>query len=225
MVDYKLQAAERAQQGKQVRQLRSSGSIPGVIYGREVENKLVSLEDLTFKRVFHQAGHSSLVQLAVGDAAPVNVLISDVQTDHLGRIIHVDFHQVKMDEVVTAEVPIKLVGEAPGVFNLGGTLVQPLEELEVEALPADLPQAIEVDISGLENLEDSISVSDLKISDKVTVMTDAHELICRVDAPRTDEEMAELEAEMGDELPEDLAEEKEAAATAAEESKEDKPKE
>ena len=225
MVDYKLVAEQRAQQGKQVQQIRQSGKVPGVVYGREVENVLVALDDLAFKRVYGQAGHSSLVELTVGDAKPVNVLIADVQSDHLGRLLHIDFHQVKMDEVVRTEVPIKLIGDAPGVFNQGGTMVQPLETLEVEALPADLPQAIEVDISGLENFDDSISVSDLKLDSKLTVLTDEHELICRVEAPRTDEEMAELDAEMGDELPEDLADEKEAAAAAAEESKEDKPKE
>ncbi|MCC7543170.1 50S ribosomal protein L25 [bacterium] len=223
MVEFKLKAVERTQQGKQVRQLRKSGQVPGVVYGREVENRLVALDDLTFKRIYHQAGHSSLVELVLGDDKPVNVLIADVQTDHLGRILHADLHQVKMDEVVRANVPVKLIGDAPGVFNLGGTLVQPLEELEIEALPADLPQAIEVDIAGLENFDDSISVSDLKLDSKLVVLTDGHELICRVEAPRSDEEMAALEAEMGDELPEDLAEEKQAAETAAEESKEAKP--
>ncbi|MEI6481607.1 MAG: 50S ribosomal protein L25, partial [Candidatus Saccharibacteria bacterium] len=194
MTNSTISAVSRTEQGKKLKELRSAGKVPGVVYGREVENKLIALDDLTFKRTFHSAGHSSLITLEIEGSEPVQVLIADVQTDHLGRILHADFHQVKMDEIVKADVPIRLIGEAPGVFNMGGTLVQPLEELEVEALPGDLPQSIEVDISGLVAFEDSITVADIKLSDKVAVLTDEHELVCRIEAPRSDEEMAALEA-------------------------------
>lgn len=212
----KLQVETRTDMGKKAQQLRTSGKIPAVLYGRGDTNQSVAVDALVFAKAFQKAGHSGLVELTVGDAKPVNVLIQDVQTNHLGRPLHIDFYQVKMDEAIRTEVPLKLVGEAPGAFNLGGSLVQVLEEVEVEALPANLPNTIEVDVSGLEELESSLSVADLVAPDKVTILTDGHELVCRVESPRSEEEMAELDAEMGEEVkPEDTegAETAEADAT------------
>lgn len=212
----KLQVETRTDMGKKAQQLRTSGKIPAVLYGRGDTNQSVAVDALVFAKAFQKAGHSGLVELTVDDAKPVNVLIQDVQTNHLGRPLHIDFYQVKMDEAIRTEVPLKLVGEAPGAFNLGGSLVQVLEEVEVEALPANLPNTIEVDVSGLEELESSLSVADLVAPDKVTILTDDHELVCRVESPRSEEEMAELDAEMGEEVkPEDAegAETTEADAT------------
>lgn len=212
---YSLTVAQRTATGKQVKQIRQKGLVPGVVYGREVETLAVSVEGLTLSRIFNRAGRTGLVELSVGDAKPVHVLITDLQTDHLGRARHVDFHQVKMDEVVRTAVPLRLIGDAPAVFNLGGSLVQNLEELEVEALPAFLPQHIDIDISGLEELESHISVSDLKVPEKVTVLTDEQEQVCKVESPRSEEELAELDAEMGDTAPPEEGEalEGEAAST------------
>ncbi len=158
-----------------------------------------------------------MIELMIDASDPVNVLIHEVQTNHLGRPLHVDFYQVKMDEAIRTEVPLKLVGEAPGVFNLGGSLVQALEEVEVEALPANLPSSIEVDVSSLEELESSLSVVDIVVPEKVTILSDEHEMVCKVEAPRSEEEMAELDAEMGEEVkPEDVEEAEEASEQPAE---------
>lgn len=211
----KLQVETRTDTGKKAQQVRTSGKIPAVVYGRGDTNQSVAVDVLVFAKAFQKAGHSGLVELAVDDAKPVNVLIQDVQTDHLGRPLHIDFYQVKMDEAIRTEVPLKLVGEAPGAFNLGGSLVQVLEEVEVEALPANLPNAIEVDVSGLEELESSLSVADLQVPDKVKVLTDEHELVCRVESPRSEEELAELDAEMGEEVKPEDAENAEAGETEA----------
>lgn len=196
----KLKVEDRSDLGKKVRQVRASGKIPGVVYGRNQENHSVAVDALIFSKAYHQSGHSGLIELSVGEAKSVNVLIHDVQTNHLGRPIHVDFYQVKMDELIRTEVPLRLVGDAPGAFNLGGSLVQVLEEVEVEALPANLPSAIEIDVSVLEELESSLSVADLKVPDKVVILTDGHEMICKIESPRSEEEMAELDAEMGEEV-------------------------
>lgn len=196
----KLKVETREKIGKKARQERAVGKIPGIVYGREFKPQAVSVEALVFAKAYHKAGHSGLVELAVGESKPVNVLIHDVQTNHLGRPLHIDFYQVKMDEAIRTEVPLKLVGEAPGAFNLGGSLVQVLEEVEVEALPANLPSHIDVDVSVLEELEASLSVANIVVPDKVTVLTDEHEMICRVEPPRSEEEMAELDAEMGEEV-------------------------
>lgn len=213
MEQYTLVATRREETGKAVKKLRSTGKIPGVVYGSGVDSRVISVDDLVLSRIFQKAGHTGLVELSIGDAKPVHVLISEVQTNHLGRIQHVDFHQVKMDEIVRTEVPLRLVGDVPAVFNLGGSLVQVLEEVEVEALPAFLPSSIEVDVSGLEELEATLSVADIQMPDKVTLLSDPQETICKVEAPRTEEEMAALDAEMGDEVPAEVAEGEEAEAT------------
>jgi large subunit ribosomal protein L25 len=210
-----LQVEARTDMGKKAQQVRNSGKVPGVIYGRGDTNQSVAVDALVFAKAYQKAGQSGLIELSVGEAKPVNVLIQDVQTNHLGRPLHVDFYQVKMDETIRTEVPLKLVGDAPGAFNLGGSLVQVLEEVEVEALPANLPSAIEVDVSGLEELESSLSVADLKTPDKVTILTDTHELVCRVESPRSEEEMAELDAEMGEEVKPEDADAAETEATDA----------
>lgn len=220
MEQYTLAATRRDETGKAVKKLRTTGKIPGVVYGSGVDSQIVSVEDLVLTRVFHKAGHTGLVELSVGETKPVHVLISEVQTDHLGKIQHVDFHQVKMDEIVRTEVPLRLVGDVPAVFNLGGSLVQVLEEVEVEALPAFLPSSIEVDVTGLEELEASLSVADIKMPEKVTLLTDLQETICKVESPRSEEELAALDAEMGDEVPADEeGEEGESAAAAPEAEK------
>lgn len=188
----------RQSTGKALASLRSNGHVPGVVYGKGVESRMISVDELALARLYSHAGSSSLIELTLDDQKPVHVLIHDVQKTHLGKLSHVDFLQVKMNESIRTEVPLKMVGDAPGVFNLGGSLVQNLEEVEVEALPANLPSAIEVDVSGLEELDASLSVADLKIPDGVTLLTDAHELVCRVEAPRSEEELAELDAEMGE---------------------------
>lgn len=211
MEQFTLPVAVRTETGKATKRVREEGKVPGIVYGRDVEPQIVSVEDLVLTRIFHKAGHTGLIELAIGDKKPVHVLITDVQTNHLGRIQHVDFHQVKMDEIVRTEVPLRLVGDAPAVFNLGGSLVQTLEEVEVEALPAFLPSHIEVDVSGLEELEVGLSVADIVMPDKVTLLTDVQETVCKIEPPRSEEEMAALDAEMGDEVPAEVAEGEEAA--------------
>lgn len=209
----KLQVVVRSDIGKKAQQVRNNGKIPAILYGRGNSNQVVAVDTQLFAKAFQRAGHSGLIELSVDDAKPVNVLIQDVQTSHLGRPLHIDFYQVKMDETIRTEVPLKIVGDAPGAFNLGGSLVQVLEEVEVEALPANLPNAIEVEVSGLEELESSLSVADLKAPDKVKILTDEHELVCRVESPRSEEELAELDAEMGEEVKPEDTENAEAEAT------------
>ncbi len=213
--EFTLKATGRTEQKKQVKALRESGQIPGIIYGNDVENQMVKVSQLEFLKVFHKAGSSGLVELSLDEHKPLHVLITETQNDHLGNPIHIDFHQVNMNEVIRTEVPLRLIGDAPGVFNLGGSLIQTLEEVEVEALPANLPQAIEVDISGLEEFDAHLSVSDLVVPADVTVLTDEHEMVCKIEAPRSDEEMAELDAELGDEVGEAAAEEGDAPADEA----------
>ncbi|MGE5298179.1 MAG: 50S ribosomal protein L25 [Acidobacteriaceae bacterium] len=188
-----LNAKLRTLLGRATKQVRRNGSLPAVIYGHGQDTKSLELNEREFLKVFKQAGESTLVSLDVeGKAVPV--LIHDVQHHYLtGKPIHVDFYAVKMTEKLTATIPIHLIGEAPAVKTLGGTLVKNLSEIEVECLPADIPPFVEADLSKLNSFEDAVRVSDLKFSDKVKVLANADEMIVGVEAPRTEEELKELE--------------------------------
>ncbi len=139
---------------------------------------------------------SSLLTLTVDGGSEHPVIVRDIQIHPLkGHITHIDFYQVRLDEEITAEIPLEFVGESPAVKDLGGTFVRNIDAVEVEALPQDLPHDIEVDISILDTFEKVIHVSDLKVPQGVKVMLEPGEVIALVQEPRTQEEIdAELAA-------------------------------
>lgn len=174
--------------------------IPAIMYGHGFDSRSISVQRNVFNKLFSVAGSSRLVDVAVDGEAPVKALIKEVQRHPLTmEPIHVDFHQVRMDEKMTVEVPIKFTGESEAVKALGGTLVKSLDEVEVTCLPADLPSFIEVDISKLVSFDERISVSDLVVAPGVVIHEDPRTMIANVVAPMTEEEFAKLEAsQVGD---------------------------
>src|SRR5207253_2351160 len=157
---------------------------------------------------YAHAGGSKLVSLQIGNAKANNVLIHDAQLDaRTGAVTHVDLYQVRMDEKIKTELPLRFVGESTAVYQDEGTLLKNLEAIEIEALPGDLPEALEVDISILDDFEKTIHVSDLVAPNGVEILTDGEELVAKVDPPRTDAEMEELDEAVTEELPEGVAEE------------------
>ena len=121
-------------------------------------------------------------------------LAKEIQRDPVKRhYLHVDFYAVKMDEKVKAHVPVVLKGEAPAVEDLDGILTLGLDEIEIECLPGDLVNSIEVDISSLAELNSSISVADLQFPETLTVLSDPDSMVVRIEAPRTVEEVEALE--------------------------------
>jgi large subunit ribosomal protein L25 len=208
-----ITAKTRDSLGKKVAGLRKDGQIPAVVYGNSKENANVTLDGKEFSRAFATAGHSAIVELKVDDNAGENVLIQDVSMDPVrNEIAHADFYRVNMNKAIRTEVPLHFVGEAPAVFQQEGSLFKNIEEVEVETLPANLPPHIEVDISGLDDFSKSIHISDIKAPEGVEILVDAEQLICKVDPPRSEEEMAALEEEIGEAIPEGAAEEGEEAA-------------
>jgi len=195
-----ITATKRAVSGKEVKKLRNAGKLPAVLYGYDVENQQIEISERDFAKVFKSAGESTLVSLVVeGKAHPV--LIHEVQNHYLtDRPIHVDFYAINMAEKVKVKIPIHFNGEAPAVKALGGTLVKNLSEVEVECLPADLPHALEVDISILSTFEDAVRISDLKVSNKVTIHGRPEEVVVTVVAPRSEEEMNALNAEVKEDV-------------------------
>ena len=184
-----IKAEKREIQGKNTRHLREKGKIPAVIYGAGKENVLLELELKDFERVFRQAGESSLVELEIGSDKR-NVLIHEVARDPIkDKPLHIDFLEVRMDKPIKAEVALEYIGESPAVKNFGGILVKVAHKIEIEALPKDLPHEIKVDISKLVNLEDKLTVRDLKLPSGVKALTELEEIIVIVEAPRTEEEL------------------------------------
>lgn len=180
MTNIKLEAKRRAVLGKQTRQLRRDGILPAVLYGAGIDSQPIELDRRSASRLLARASRSTLIDLQVDDQAHP-VLVREIQRDPLrGRMLHVDFLRVMMDVRIRAEVPIELVGEAPASKITGGMLVTGVDAIEVEALPADLPDRVTVDLESLVNIDDSITVADLFLGENVRILTELNELVARV---------------------------------------------
>ncbi len=175
-----LQAEKRNVVGKQVKALRREGKLPGVIYGRHVEPIAISLEAHSTGLAMTKLTSSSLVTINV-DGKEYPALMRDRQRDYIkGNLTHVDFLAVDLNEKIRAFVGVHYVGVSGAVKDYNGVLVHNLEQLEVECLPTDLPERIEIDISVLAKIGDGIRVHDVKISDKVRIVTDGDEMVAVV---------------------------------------------
>ncbi len=178
--------------GKGLQTLRNGGFIPGSVHGHGIEPTSLSLESREFTRAFKAAGENTIIALTIDGAKPVNVLVKEAQMHPLtNRYTHADFFQVRMDEVIEATVPFEFVGDAAAVSELGGVLIKASDEIDVNALPADLPHTIQIDLSALKTFDDVIKVGDLVLPKGVTVDADVETVIALVEAPRT---TAEIEA-------------------------------
>lgn len=172
---------------------RKEGKIPAVLYGQEKKGKNIWVEEIAFGKVFEKAGENTVVILEIGGSDKENVLIYDYQVDALsGKFAHIDFLRVNMKEDVETEIPLSFIGESPAVKESGGTLIKVLDEVEVRCLPGDMPQEFEVDLSKLVSFEDRITIGDLVIPAGVEILDNPETIIASVSAPRSEEELAEL---------------------------------
>ncbi len=189
-----LNAQKREILGSRVSQLRKSGYIPAILYGKGQGSLPLQIPVKDFKKAFELAGESTLIFINVGDQS-YPTIIHDIARDAVSDdILHADFYKVRLDEKIKAKVAVVFEGESLAVRDLGGIFVRNMNELEVEAFPQDLPHEIEVDISVLKNFHDSISISDLKLGDKVEIKANPADAIVLIQEPRTEEELkAELE--------------------------------
>ena len=180
MSELVLNAEPREVTGKKVKALRRQGFLPAVLYGAGIESIPIKLDLKEASKVISAAGSSTLVLLQIGKKKH-QVLVRDTQRQIIRRgLQHVDFLKVAMDVAIRAEVPVEFVGEAPAVRDLGGVLVTDLVEIEVEALPADLPDRITVDLELLLEINDTITVGDISFGEGVEVITSPDEVISRV---------------------------------------------
>jgi large subunit ribosomal protein L25 len=190
-----LQAEPREVIGRHVKYLRRDGWTPAVLYGQDFETIPLQIEAKSLRKVLRQAGTHQLISLKIGNQKPHVTLARDIQRDVIkNNYLHVDFYAVKMDQKVSAQVPLLLVGEAPATDEKGGILTQGLDQLEIECLPSDLIATIEVSVEGLTDFHDSITVADLDIPDTITIISEPESVVAKIEPPRMPEELeAELE--------------------------------
>jgi large subunit ribosomal protein L25 len=180
MEEIRLQANKRTIIGKRVNTLRQEGLIPAIVYGGEGEPIPIELDAKDAIKILNETSTSTLITLKVGKDDH-RVLLRDIQYDVIRRIpIHVDFLRVEMDTAIRTTVPIDFIGEAPGVKELGGVLVTGLDELEIEALPADLPDKVVVDLEVLKEIDSMITVADVFVGKGVEVLTEPEEVIAHI---------------------------------------------
>lgn len=245
-----LTAHKRTVLGRKVKKLRREGVIPAHVFGHKVKTIHVQVKDTEFSKVFEKAGETGIIDLSVDDQKRP-VLVRNIQMHPVtDKPLHIDFYQVNLSEKVKVNVPLEITGQAPAAEKKIGLLLTPVTELEVEALPADIPEKIEVDVSNLTNVGDEVKVKDLKVNrDEIEIQTDEELVVAQIGELVTREmeaveaeieaEQAEAEAEKAAEAPAEAAvaegeapaEGAEAAVEGAEEKKpeetkaEDKPKE
>jgi large subunit ribosomal protein L25 len=204
-----LSVEKRTVVGKGVKKLRrDQGLLPANIYGKDIASVAVQLPIKDFMATFKETGSSALVDVMFeGKARPA--LIHNLQVDPLTKMpLHADFFQVNLKEKVKTNVPLVVVGEAKAVTDKIGLLMQPVAEIEVEALPADLPENIEVNVEQLAAIGDQILVSELKAPNDVTILTEGSQVAIKIDDIISEEakKQAEEEAAAAEEASEEKAE-------------------
>jgi large subunit ribosomal protein L25 len=190
-----LQVSTRTATGKgAARSLRREGKVPGVIYGHEREAEPVAVDTSALhKTLIGISAATAILDVVIDGRAPVKALIREIQRDSLrpAEIIHLDFYEVRSDEEITLQVPVRLIGIPDGVRNFGGVLDHVLRELEIEVLPSDIPEHVDLDVTALA-IGHSLFVRDLKV-EKAKILNDPDTPICTVVAPRTEEAPAVVE--------------------------------
>jgi len=206
----KLSAKERAELGKKVKKLRAAGLLPANIFGKTIKSKALSVDRKEFTKTFRKVGETGLVELEVGTTTHP-VLVHRVQRDPKSdEPIHVDFHEVNLKEKIVTNVPVVLVGESPAEKSGVGLVLQTLNEVEVECLPADIPHNFEINVDKLEEVGQTVHVKDIKVErEKVEIKNDPEEVIVSLQTAEMKEE--EPEPEVAPEAVEAVAEKGEEA--------------
>lgn len=200
-----LQSEPRKITGRKVKKIRLEGLMPANIYGKDFKSTAIKLKVVDFLKAFKEAGSTSVVELVVGKESPLTAMIRNPQYHPVSDfILHADFYKVDLTKKVIAEVPVKIIGESLAVKEKGGILVEIISEIEVEALPTDIPGSFEVDVSGLAEINDAVLIKDLKYDKtKVAIQVGENETVVKVEPPAKEEEVAppaeEVPAEEGEE--------------------------
>ena len=184
----KLNASVRTITGKKVRQLRKQGFLPSSIYGQGMEPVSIQVVNKEMEAIFAHAGESGLIDLIL-DGKTLPILFRNPQYHPVGgELVHIDCFKVNLKEKIVTMVPVEFIGESLAVKE-GKVLVEVLNEVEVEALPGDLPEKLEVDLAKLENVESVVTVADLVFDrTKIEIKNAADQVIVKVEEPKAEEE-------------------------------------
>lgn len=203
----KLKVQSRKLSGRKVKKLRREGTLPANIYGKGIKSISIQLPVKEFSTVFAVAGETGIIDLTVDKETKTRpVLITNLQQHPVtDEIVHVDFRQVDLTKAIMVNIPVEITGESPAI-NKGGVLIQLINEVEVEALPADLPDNFTLDVSKLEEIGQGLTLKDIKVDPKVKILAEnLDELVVKIESPTKEEEKpveeVPVEGEEGAEAP------------------------
>lgn len=205
-----LNVSPRPVLGKKVKRLRREGIIPANVYGRALDSVAIQVARDDLVRVVRTAGRNEIIYLRLDGEEPRPTFVRQIQRNPVtDAILHVDFYQISLVEKVRIEVPLALVGTAPAEQTYGGTLLHSLDSITVEGLPTDIPSVIEVEVSGLEEIDAAIHVGELSVPDQVTVLSDPEVVVAKIAPPHVEKEVEEevVAEEVAEAAPEEGAEE------------------
>lgn len=188
MTTTKLKAEKRVTLGRKNKNLRAANLLPGNVYGKHIDSVSVQVKKDDFLNTYKKVHETGIVELEIGEERRP-VLITNTQIDPLyGEVLHVDFFQVNLKEKVKAAIPLEIIGESPAQKSGIGTVVIQMSEVEVEALPTDLPENFVVDITTLADVDQAVFVKDLKYDkDKIEITSDLEQIIVKVEPPQKEE--------------------------------------
>lgn len=211
MEQISLKAQKRTVLGRKVKTLRREGLIPAHVFGHKVKTEHIQVKAGEFLKVFEKAGETGIIDLAIGDSPreagkKKPVLVKNLQVHPAtDQPLHIDFYQVNLSEKVKVDVPLEIAGEAPAAQKKIGLLLTPVSELEIEALPTDIPEKIEVDVSALDEVGKEVKVKDLKVNRaKIEIYTEEELVVAQIGELVTremEETEAEIEAEQAEAAP------------------------
>jgi len=196
---HEIKAQIRTLLGKKVKKIRKEGFIPATIYAKGMESISIQIDSKEFTKLFSEVGESAVVELLV-DEVKYPVLFKNPQYDPItGDYIHIDCHKVNLKEKIKASIAVELIGESDAV-KAGNILVEVTDEIEVEALPNDLPENFTIDLATLTEVDQMITVADLKVDkSKVEILTPEDTVIVKIEAPRVEEVVEEATEEKTEE--------------------------
>jgi large subunit ribosomal protein L25 len=214
MTKYTLKAEKRTMLGKKINRLRKEGLLPANLFGKNIPSQAIQVKTKDFERLYKEAGETGIIYIQVDDESKERpTLVSGLAYNPVtGLKYHVDFHQVNLKEKVVTHVPIEIIGECELIKSGAASLVTSLDEIEIEALPTDIPESVTLDISSFKEMSDHFKVSDIKLSAGVEIKTDPEITIVSLSEPEKEEVKVVEEAPTEAAAPETPGTEKEAGS-------------
>lgn len=190
MNKYVLKAEKREELGSKVSRLRKNGIIPATVFGKTIDSSSIKVSSTEFNKVYKQAGETSLIWLSINDESKERpTLVKGITSNPVsGKLNHIDFHQVNLKEKVTANVPVEIIGESQAIKDGLAVLDVHMDEIEVEALPTDIPEKIIFDISTLKEVSEHLSLSSITLPTGVTLLSDPESIVVALGEPQKEEE-------------------------------------